>query len=143
VNAALAATANCALQVSSHVFKNPSQIDSKLFFLTLHFFFLEVLYSRQCALCDTGFQDVMTTIPHWRKPMIDTTDKDVLPLRRAGIGLPGAPGPATVRSWAERGVRGVILASYRIGGRRYTTLAALRRFLDAVNGVSADEQPNT
>jgi hypothetical protein len=85
----------------------------------------------------------MTTIPHWRKTMIDTTDKGLVPLRQAGIDLAGSPGPATLFGWANRGVRGVRLESCRIGGRRFTTLAALRRFLDAVNGVTVDEQPNT
>jgi Protein of unknown function (DUF1580) len=68
--------------------------------------------------------------------MYDTVDDELLPLRRAGTGLPGSPGPTTVMRWADNGVRGVRLDSYRIGGRRYTTRSALRKFLDAINGVT-------
>jgi Protein of unknown function (DUF1580) len=71
--------------------------------------------------------------------MYDTVDDELLPLRRAGTDLPGSPGPGTVRSWADHGVRGVRLETFRVGGLRYTTRAALRRFLDAINGGATNK----
>jgi Protein of unknown function (DUF1580) len=66
--------------------------------------------------------------------MIDQADEVLLPLRHAGALVPGRPGPATLRAWADRGVRGIVLESRRIGGRRFTTREALERFLALVNG---------
>ena len=39
----------------------------------------------------------------------------------------------TIRAWARRGVRGNILETRMIGGRRFTSLEACQRFLDATS----------
>ncbi len=47
----------------------------------------------------------------------------------------------TVWRWAQRGCRGVVLETFSIGGRRYTTNEAFRRFVAgttaAAQGVTA------
>jgi hypothetical protein len=45
----------------------------------------------------------------------------------------GRPAVNTVRRWAGRGVRGVRLRSWLVGGRRYTSLQALAEFASALN----------
>ncbi len=47
--------------------------------------------------------------------------------------IPGRPSHRTVWRWAGRGVRGATLETYLVGGRRYTSLAAIARFLVALN----------
>lgn len=44
--------------------------------------------------------------------------------------------PETAWRWALRGVRGVKLESYVLGGRRFTTREACERFLAALNGLA-------
>lgn len=45
--------------------------------------------------------------------------------------------PGTLARWATRGVRGVLLATTRIGGRRLVTLTAIREFLRQLSGSGA------
>lgn len=45
--------------------------------------------------------------------------------------------PATIARWATRGVRGVRLQTTRLGGRRLVTIAAIRDFLDQLNGTNS------
>lgn len=49
--------------------------------------------------------------------------------------------PETAWRWALRGVRGVKLESYVLGGRRFTTREACERFLAVLNG-GAPQQPS-
>lgn len=42
----------------------------------------------------------------------------------------------TVHSWHRRGVRGVKLETYLSGGKRYTSLDALRRFQQRVTAAA-------
>lgn len=64
---------------------------------------------------------------------------DHLTMAEAARLIPGHPSIATVHRWASRGVRGVVLASIRAGGRRYTTAAAIDQFLREQN-VTDDER---
>ncbi len=41
--------------------------------------------------------------------------------------------PMTARRWHAQGVAGVQLETVKVGGRRFTSDAALRRFLEEVN----------
>src|SRR5262245_39482752 len=71
--------------------------------------------------------------------MASTTD----PLSEQLLSLPAAArrlprltadrpvSPATLWRWAHRGVRGVRLETWRLGGRTATSLEALRRFVAA------------
>ena len=44
------------------------------------------------------------------------------------------PAIKTLRAWASVGVRGVVLETELVGGRRFVTEAAVKRFLDHLNG---------
>jgi hypothetical protein len=39
-----------------------------------------------------------------------------------------------VRRWADTGVDGVVLETVKVGGRRFTSLEAIERFLSRING---------
>ena len=41
---------------------------------------------------------------------------------------------ATIRNWSSVGVRGFVLPSFLVGGRRFTTEAAITGFLRELNG---------
>jgi hypothetical protein len=68
-----------------------------------------------------------------------TTDKsnshilteDIISLSDAAKSLPTRPHFATVWRWAERGLRGRRLETYKIGARHVTSTQALHRFLEA------------
>lgn len=66
---------------------------------------------------------------------IDTRNEDVLPLADVvavirQLGIP-APHEETVRRWAASGVRGVVLESFTMGSRRFTSREAVARFIAA------------
>ncbi len=47
------------------------------------------------------------------------------------------PRPITLRAiqyWCTRGVRGIVLWNRLIGGERFTSLTAYRRFVEELNG---------
>jgi hypothetical protein len=64
-------------------------------------------------------------------------DEDPLTLAEAARLLPKRPNPATLWRWRTKGVRGVLLKTSMIGGRRYVTPAALRQFNEAVTAAAA------
>ena len=70
--------------------------------------------------------------------MIDLSYEEILTLPRA-CQLPElrrngrGPHVTTMLRWATRGCRGPRLGTYRIGGRRCTTRAAVARFLNQLN----------
>jgi len=49
----------------------------------------------------------------------------------------------TIWRWRQRGVRGIKLETFMIGGRRYTTDEAHRRFVEAVTRAADGPQPST
>src|SRR5262245_65019394 len=73
--------------------------------------------------------------------MASTTDplsEQLLSLPEAARRLPRLTrdrpvSPATLWRWAHRGVRGVRLETWRLGGRTVTSVEALRRFLVALS----------
>ncbi len=67
--------------------------------------------------------------------MIDPHAETLVPLN--GARIPGNPHIATRWRWAMSGIQGVRLETVKVGGRRFTTDAAIRRFLAALN---ADHQ---
>ncbi|AMV16512.1 DUF1580 domain-containing protein [Planctomyces sp. SH-PL14] len=69
--------------------------------------------------------------------MIDLELETLIPIGEAPRHIPGRPHRATVWRWIQGGVRGVTLESVLIGGRRYTSTEAIRRFLLASNATSA------
>ena len=63
--------------------------------------------------------------------------QDAITLSQAADFLPGRPHAATVWRWATSGVHGIRLQTWNVGGRRFTTVAALEAFLQALNSPHA------
>ena len=63
--------------------------------------------------------------------MIDFTVEEPIPIQAAPSHIPGRPALSTTWRWILVGIRGRILESGMIGGRRYTSREAIRRFLSA------------
>lgn len=61
--------------------------------------------------------------------MIDFSIEQPIPISSAPSHIPSRPGKSTVWRWILVGIRGRILESGTIGGRRYTSREAIRRFL--------------
>jgi hypothetical protein len=59
-------------------------------------------------------------------------------LTEAGEHIVGHPSVNTIRRWAGRGVRGVRLRTWLIGGRRYTSVEAVAQFVAALSGFPND-----
>lgn len=57
--------------------------------------------------------------------------------RQLGVTIP------TIWRWRQRGVRGVRLETYMLGGRRYSTQEAHRRFVEATTLAADGPQPAT
>ena len=67
-------------------------------------------------------------------------NEPLLSLAQAAASLPFPTTTAALHHWARRGVRGVRLEVKRVGGRLFTSRAALRRFdaaLDAIDERAA------
>jgi hypothetical protein len=72
--------------------------------------------------------------------VIDGSDQGLLPLSEIRNHLPARAGgkrisTETIARWCAKGVGGVVLRSERIGGRRYVSLAALRKFREETNAA--------
>lgn len=68
--------------------------------------------------------------------MIDLERETLLPLREVPKRLPPRPNGrrlhiSAVYRWVQRGVRGVVLETVRVGGTTYTSVEALQRFAEA------------
>lgn len=74
--------------------------------------------------------------------MIDITTETPLSLADAAKILPGRPHLSTVWRFATRGVRGVRLESFMSGGRRFTSVEEIHRFIAATT-AAAGIQPQT
>ena len=64
-------------------------------------------------------------------------------LVKAGRRLSTNPSVATLHRWASKGARGVILKTYLIGGRRYTTAEDLEDFVARLNEPRGRDVPPT
>lgn len=71
--------------------------------------------------------------------MIDTESETLVKLIDAKI--PGRPHVSTRWRWALHGVRGQRLESVVVGGVRYTSHEAVRRFLQRLNQPGAVPEP--
>jgi hypothetical protein len=65
--------------------------------------------------------------------MIDPEKEELRPLTRASRDVPGRPHLATLFRWSRKGIRGVRLVTMVIGGRRFTSVQAVGRFLARLN----------
>ena len=61
-------------------------------------------------------------------------------LSDAAKSLPGRPHTSSLYRWHRKGVRGIKLETWLVGGRRYTTLDALEQFIAATT-AAADGEP--
>lgn len=69
---------------------------------------------------------------------------DLLPFRKAASILPGRPDISTLHRWRTKGVRGIRLATVRIGGRRYVSRDALVKFSEQITSlVDGETSPST
>lgn len=73
---------------------------------------------------------------------IDITTENMIPFPDAPKHIPGRPHIATVNRFRLRGSHGVKLETVKVGGRRFTSLEAIQRFVDAVT-AAADGRPAT
>jgi hypothetical protein len=67
---------------------------------------------------------------------IDSRTEKLIPLFAAGnaLPMPTKPSRPTLWRWKTRGVRGRVLETIRVGGRIYTSIEALERFLVHAGG---------
>jgi Protein of unknown function (DUF1580) len=65
--------------------------------------------------------------------MIDVFTEKLRSFADASKVLPGRPHCATIARWATKGRHGVKLETVVIGGRRYTSLEAIQRFIAQLN----------
>lgn len=69
--------------------------------------------------------------------MIDITKERVRRLIEAVQVIPGQPHLSTVIRWSRKGVQGVKLETVLVGGRRFTSLEAIDRFIRRRNQMSS------
>jgi hypothetical protein len=80
------------------------------------------------------------TVAEARFPMISQQHESEFPLIDLPWHVASRPSVRTVRRWASRGVRGAQLHTWLIGGRRYTSTAALHDFLSKLrDGTLANQ----
>jgi Protein of unknown function (DUF1580) len=71
--------------------------------------------------------------------MIDIASESMVPITEAHTHVPNRPHLATVYRWWTKGVRGGIkLETALIGGRRFTSVEAIQRFVDRLSGDRVD-----
>jgi hypothetical protein len=71
--------------------------------------------------------------------MISFDREHAVTLRQAAAILPGHPTRTTLSRWAHHGVRGVRLATFLVGGRRFTTREAISEFIEALSAQDCDD----
>jgi hypothetical protein len=61
--------------------------------------------------------------------MVDILSEDTVTLTDASKIIPGRPHSSTIWRWHQHGCRGVKLETVVIGGRRFTSREAIKRFI--------------
>lgn len=67
---------------------------------------------------------------------INIQSEQLLTLEQAAHSLPGHVAPSTTWRWCRVGIRGIRLESVLIGGKRYTSTAALATFAAALTAAA-------
>ena len=70
-----------------------------------------------------------------------TLNEDLISLSQAARELPGRPHLSTIWRWTTRGVRGVVLETLVVAGRRFTSHEALQRFVAATTAAATRAAP--
>jgi len=65
--------------------------------------------------------------------MIDIQHEQLRLLTEAPRDIPGRPHISTVIRWSSKGIRGGHLETVLIGGRRFTSVEAIARFIDRLS----------
>ena len=74
------------------------------------------------------------------EPNFDPFSEHLLSLSEAAAVMPGRPVcRQTVYRWAFRGIRGIKLETWTVGGGRHTSREAIGRFLAALNAPSSSD----
>jgi hypothetical protein len=68
--------------------------------------------------------------------MIDLSQEHLLSLKQAPKELPEHPHVSTLWRWSQRGVRGHRLETVVVGGRRFTSREAIRRFIEQTTNAT-------
>jgi len=71
--------------------------------------------------------------------MNELATEPLLTLREAAATIPGSPHVSTLHRWRRRGVRGAKLETCLVGGKRFTSLQAVQRFVRATT-IAAEEK---
>ena len=79
--------------------------------------------------------------------MIDISTETLIPIRDVPRRLPPRPTGkrvhiSAVYRWIARGVHGISLDSIKVGGSTYTSVEALQRFADELNGTNHGQYPS-
>jgi Protein of unknown function (DUF1580) len=69
--------------------------------------------------------------------MIDIHCEHTFPFVECPKRIRSRPSPATIYRWALKGVRGVVLETVMMGGRRYTSVEAVDRFFSRLSEPKA------
>jgi len=63
-------------------------------------------------------------------------NETVIPIQDVRKILPGTPSPFTIERWMRTGVSGVLLESFCVGRKRFTSREAVTRFIEEINRCS-------
>lgn len=72
--------------------------------------------------------------------MPDLLQEELLPFALAIRSLPGTPHVSTGYRYAMQGIRGVVLETVKVGGKRFTSRQAIMRFIAALTRVTTPSQ---
>lgn len=70
--------------------------------------------------------------------MIDISKERLCLLTEASEHIPGKPHYITLMRWKKEGVKGVILDTLMVGGRRYTSIEAIHRFITQLSAPTTN-----
>ena len=73
--------------------------------------------------------------------LFEADEEELIPISKACQYIPNRPHISTVWRWIQRGVDGEKLETIKIGGRRYTTLKAINKFI-SVDGKKLKKKVN-
>jgi hypothetical protein len=65
--------------------------------------------------------------------MINLSAEQLRPLTEACRDVPGCPHVSTLTRWWRQGIKGVKLETVVVGGRRFTSVEAIRRFISRLS----------
>ena len=69
--------------------------------------------------------------------MIDLSTEALVPWQQVAKHVPGQPHISTLHRWRLKGIKGRRLETLSIGGRRFSSLQAISRFITALNAADA------